>query len=93
MLMIMKTTGSVVTYLIFEFSFQHVLFTRIRVHSAHCAFGGPNTGPSTATAGPGKTLSRGPITTPTPILYVLISRSRKRREGGNVGRGVPSPSD
>jgi len=28
----MKSTGSVVTYLIFEFSFQHVLFTRIRVH-------------------------------------------------------------
>jgi len=26
----MKSTASVVTYLIFEFSFQHVLFTRIR---------------------------------------------------------------
>jgi len=32
----MKSTGSVVTYLIFEFSFQHVLLTRIRVHSAYC---------------------------------------------------------
>ena len=31
----MKSTGSVVTYLIFEFSFQHVLLTRIRVHSAY----------------------------------------------------------
>jgi len=49
------------------------------------------TGPSRATAGPGETLSRGPIT--PPILYVLRSRRRKRREGGNVGRGVPSPSD
>jgi len=28
----MKSTDSVVTYLIFEFSFQHVLFTRIRYY-------------------------------------------------------------
>ena len=28
----MKSTGSVVTYLIFEFSFQHVLFTCIRYY-------------------------------------------------------------
>jgi len=28
----MKYTASVVTYLIFEFSFQHVLFTRIRYY-------------------------------------------------------------
>jgi len=34
----------------------------------------------------------GPIT-PSPVLYVLRSRHRRRREGGNVGRGVPSPSD
>jgi len=35
----------------------------------------------------------GPYHTPL-ILYVLRSRrrSRRRREGGNVGRGVPSPS-
>ena len=31
----MKSTGSVVTYLIFEFSFQHVLFTCLREHSAY----------------------------------------------------------
>ena len=31
---IMKSTGSAVTYLIFEFSFQHVWLTCIRVHSA-----------------------------------------------------------
>jgi len=47
------------------------------------------TGSSRATAGPGKTLSRGPIT-PTPILCVL---RLTRREGGNVGRSVHSPSD
>ena len=34
----MKSTGSVVTYLIFEFSFQHVLFTRIREHSAYTVY-------------------------------------------------------
>ena len=34
----MKSTGSVVTYLIFEFSFQHVLLTRIRVHSAYTVY-------------------------------------------------------
>ena len=28
----MKSTGNIVTYLIFEFSFQHILFTCIRVH-------------------------------------------------------------
>ena len=44
-------------------------------------------GPSRATAGPGKTLSRGPIT--PPILYVLRSRRQRRREGGIVGRSVP----
>ena len=27
---------------------------------------------------------------PLPILYVLRSRRRRRREGGNMGRGVPS---
>jgi len=48
-------------------------------------------GPSRATAGPGKTLSRGPIN--PPLLYVLRLRHRRRREGGNVGRGVPSPTD
>ena len=31
----MKSTGSVVTYLIFGFSFHHVLLTRIREHSAY----------------------------------------------------------
>ena len=34
----MKSTGSVVTYLIFEFSFRHVLFTCIRVHSAYTVY-------------------------------------------------------
>ena len=34
----MKSTGSVVTYLIFEFSFQHVLFTRIREHSTYTVY-------------------------------------------------------
>jgi len=45
-------------------------------------------GPSRATAGPGKTLSRGPIISP-PILYGLRSRCRRRREGGNVGEVSP----
>ena len=35
----------------------------------------------------------GPNHHPSPILYVLRSRRRMHREGGNVGRGVPSPSD
>jgi len=35
---IMKSTGSVVAYLIFEFSFQHVLFTRICEHSAYTVY-------------------------------------------------------
>jgi len=34
----MKSTVNIVTYLIFEFSFQHVLFTRIRVHSAYTVY-------------------------------------------------------
>jgi len=35
----MKSTGSVVTYVIFEFSLQHVLFfARIRVHSAYTVY-------------------------------------------------------
>ena len=34
---IMKSTSSVVTYLIFKFLIPaYVIFTRIRVHSAHC---------------------------------------------------------
>ena len=34
----MKSTGSAVTYLIFAFSFQNVLLTRIRVHSANTVY-------------------------------------------------------
>jgi len=35
----MKSTGSVNYYLgLFEFSFQHVLRTRIRVHSAYTVY-------------------------------------------------------
>jgi len=34
----MKSTGSVVTYLIIEFSFQRVLSTRIRVHSTYTVY-------------------------------------------------------
>jgi len=34
----MKSTGSVVTHLTFEFSFQHVLLTPIRVHSAYTVY-------------------------------------------------------
>jgi len=33
-----KSTGSAVTYLMFEFSFQHVLLTRTRVHSAYTVY-------------------------------------------------------
>jgi len=43
------------------------------------------TGPSRATAGPGKLLLRDPVTT--------LFRRRRDWEGGNVGRGVPSLSD
>jgi len=41
--------------------------------------------------GPGKHY-RGALF-PAPILYVLRSIRRRRQERGNVGRGVPSPSD
>jgi len=34
----MKSTGSIVADLIFEFSSQHVLFTCIRVHSAYTVY-------------------------------------------------------
>ena len=51
----------------------------------------PNPGPSRATAGPGKTLSRGPITSPSkgPMLYVLRSRHRRHREGETWGEVSP----
>jgi len=38
------------------------------------------TGPSRATAGPGKTLSRGPVTPPPLLCLEIASRGRKRGE-------------
>jgi len=34
----MKSTGSVVSYLIFEFSFKHVVLTLMCVHSAYTVY-------------------------------------------------------
>ena len=49
-------------------------------------------GPSRATAGPGKTLSRGPIISPPHSVWLEIEMPKASR-GRKRGRGVPSPSD
>ena len=61
---------------------HNVLVSPIRWFALTQRSDNPWPGPLRATAGPGKTLSWGPITT----------SFRMRRVGGNVGRDVPSPS-
>jgi len=53
----------------------------------HCR--SPFAGPSRATAGPGKTLLRDPITPSPPILYVLRSRRRRASRGRKCGEMCP----